>query len=156
LKGSSPSYIGYVEGREVFNGGADVVVCDGFVGNVVLKLSEGLADAIGTMLKKEISGRFWAKVGYLLARPAFQAFKKKVDYAEYGGAPLLGIEGTGVICHGGSSSKAIQNAIFQARESVAKAINDALVAQLRKGSMVPDPPGEERPAATEPAKGVGG
>lgn len=132
LKGNRSGYVGYVEGRDVFNGSVDVVVCDGFVGNVVLKLSEGLADAIGSMLKQEISTRFLAKLGYLLARPAFQAFKKKVDYAEYGGAPLLGIQGTGVICHGGSNVKAIQNAICQARESVAKAINDALVAQLSK------------------------
>lgn len=157
LKGFRSSYVGYVEGRDVFNGSVDVVVCDGFVGNVVLKLSEGLAEAIGTMLKKEISGRFWAKLGYLLARPAFLAFKKKVDYAEYGGAPLLGIEGTGVICHGGSSSKAIQNAIFQARESVSKAINDALVAQLRKSSLVQEPllRAAER-IEVEPTKGVGG
>jgi glycerol-3-phosphate acyltransferase PlsX len=160
LKGTSSSYIGYVEGRDVFNGAADVVVCDGFVGNVVLKLSEGLADAIGAMLKQEIGGRWLAKIGYLLARPAFQAFKKKVDYAEYGGAPLLGIQGTGVICHGGSSSKAIQNAIFQARESVAKAINEALVVQLRKSlfdeesltEMLARPEGEP----SLPAAGAGG
>lgn len=160
LKGGRSSYVGYVEGRDVFNGSVDVVVCDGFVGNVVLKLSEGLAEAIAAMLKKEIGSRFLAKLGYLLARPAFKAFKKKLDYAEYGGAPLLGIEGTAVICHGGSSSKAIQNAIFQARESVAKAINDAMITQLRKSATE-----QESLRAVErvgeladvaPAKGVGG
>jgi phosphate acyltransferase len=153
LKAARPSYVGYIEGRDVFNGKADVVVCDGFVGNVVLKLSEGLAEAIGNMLKKEIGGRFFARLGYLLAKPAFTAFKKKVDYAEYGGAPLLGIGGTGVICHGGSSSKAIQNAIFQARESVAKAINEALIEQLRKSTMDGEAPS---PAVFEPAKGADG
>ncbi|MEJ2199501.1 MAG: phosphate acyltransferase PlsX, partial [Desulfuromonadaceae bacterium] len=81
LKGTLSSYVGYIEGRDVFNGMADVVVCDGFVGNVVLKLSEGLADAIGSMLKKEIRQCGLAKLGYLLAKPAFKAFKKKVDYA---------------------------------------------------------------------------
>lgn len=153
LKGACPSYVGYLEGRDVYNGKADVVVCDGFVGNVVLKLSEGLADAIGSMLKQEISGRWLSKLGYLLAKPAFRAFKKKVDYAEYGGAPLLGIEGTGVICHGGSNSKAIQNAIYQAHESVAKAINEALVIQLRKSAFISESPAK---SVSEPAKGVGG
>ena len=105
-----------------------------------MKLSEGLADAIGKMLKKEIRSRFWAKLGYLLAKPAFRVFRRKVDYAEYGGAPLLGIEGTGMICHGGSSARAIQNAIYQARESVAKAINDAMVEQLRKSAFESEPP----------------
>ncbi len=131
LKDSALNYIGFVEGRDIFNGKVDVVVCDGFVGNVVLKVSEGLAEAIGVMLRREISRRFWAKIGYVLARPAFDAFKKRVDYAEYGGAPLLGIQGTGMICHGGSSAKAVMNAIGMARESVAQRVNERLVAQLQ-------------------------
>jgi glycerol-3-phosphate acyltransferase PlsX len=131
LKDSALNYAGFVEGRDIFNGKVDVVVCDGFVGNVVLKVSEGLAEAIGVMLRREISRRFWAKIGYLLARPAFDAFKKRVDYAEYGGAPLLGIQGTGMICHGGSSAKAVMNAIGMARESVAQRVNDRLVSQLQ-------------------------
>jgi glycerol-3-phosphate acyltransferase PlsX len=125
-------YVGYVEGRDIYNGSVDVVVCDGFVGNVVLKVSEGLADAIFTMLRSEIKGRFWAKLGYLLALPAFRAFRRKVDYAEYGGAPLLGIEGTGMICHGGSSPKAIRNAIRMAHDYASKRVNDRLAAQLRQ------------------------
>jgi glycerol-3-phosphate acyltransferase PlsX len=124
------NYIGYVEGRDVYSGAVDVVVCDGFVGNVVLKVSEGLADSIGQMLRTELKSRWLARVGYLLARPAFQAFKKKVDYAEYGGAPLLGIKGTSIICHGGSNVKALTNAIGQAADSVDKAMIDELVAQL--------------------------
>ncbi|WP_221252513.1 phosphate acyltransferase PlsX [Desulfuromonas versatilis] len=131
LKEAPFRYIGYVEGRDIFKGSVDVVVCDGFVGNVVLKVAEGLAEGIGAMLRREIGGRFLAKIGYLLARPAFEAFKKRVDYAEIGGAPLFGIEGTGMICHGGSSPRAIMNAIGQARQSVAKRVNDELVAQLR-------------------------
>ncbi|HER62807.1 MAG TPA: phosphate acyltransferase PlsX [Desulfobacteraceae bacterium] len=126
------NYVGYVEGRDIYNGRADVVVCDGFVGNVVLKVSEGLVEAVGTMLKKEMTSRFLAKVGFLLAKPAFKAFKKKVDYAEYGGAPLLGIDGVGMICHGGSNSKAIMNAINMACEAVASKTNEKLVAQLEK------------------------
>ena len=132
LKGAPFNYVGYVEGRDIFNGAVDVVVCDGFVGNVVLKVSEGLADALSSMLRQEFQGRFLSKIGYLLARPSFRAFKKKVDYAEYGGAPLLGIEGTGMICHGGSSSRAIMNAIRMAHDYAAKQVNEMLVAQLRR------------------------
>lgn len=125
------NYIGYIEGRDIFNGKVDVVVCDGFVGNVVLKVSEGLAETIFTMLRREIGGRFLAKIGFLLARPAFRAFRKRVDYAEYGGAPLLGIRGTGMICHGGSSVLAIKNAIHMAREAVLQNVNGRLEAQLQ-------------------------
>jgi len=132
LKGAPFNYVGYVEGRDIFNGKVDVVACDGFVGNVVLKVSEGLADAVFSMLRQEIGGRFLAKVGYLLARPAFRAFRKKVDYAEYGGAPLLGIEGTGMICHGGSSARAITNAIRMAHDYAAKRVNEKLAAQLQR------------------------
>ena len=132
------NYVGYVEGRDIYNGKADVVVCDGFVGNVVLKVSEGLVEAVGTMLKKEMTSRFLAKIGFLLARPAFKAFKKKVDYAEYGGAPLLGIDGVGMICHGGSNSKAIMNAINMACEAVASKTNEKLVAQLEKTEIQAD------------------
>ena len=134
LKGSDLNYLGFVEGRDLFNGKVDVVVCDGFVGNIVLKVSEGLAEAISSMLRREIGSRFLAKIGYLLAKPAFAAFKKRIDYAEYGGAPLLGIQGTGMICHGGSDSRAIMNAIGLARESVAQRVNDRLVEQLHLGA----------------------
>ena len=125
------NYVGYVEGRDIYNGKVDVIVCDGFVGNVVLKVSEGLAETIFTMLRREIGGRLLAKVGFLLARSAFRAFRKRVDYAEYGGAPLLGIAGTGMICHGGSSVLAIKNAIHMAREAVLQNVNGRLAAQLQ-------------------------
>ena len=136
------NYTGYVEGRDIFNGMADVVVCDGFVGNVVLKLSEWLAEAVGTMLKEEISASFLSKVGYLLARPAFKRFKKKVDYAEYGGAPLLGIAGVGMICHGGSNVKAIKNAIRFAHEKVEKKVNQRMAEKLQENLATLRPPRE--------------
>ncbi len=116
LKNSQLNYLGYVEGGDVYNGSVDVVVCDGFVGNVLLKVSEGLAVAIGTMLKQEIEGRYWAKLGYFISRPAFTAFKKRTNPAEYGGAPLLGIAGAGIICHGSSDPVALSIAIHQAEE----------------------------------------
>ncbi|RMF45006.1 MAG: phosphate acyltransferase PlsX [Deltaproteobacteria bacterium] len=119
-------YVGYVEGRDIYNGSVDVVVCDGFVGNVVLKTSEGLAEALASMLRREMSGSLLAKVGYLFARPAFKRFRRKIDYAEYGGAPLLGIAGTGMICHGGSNEKAIANAIRLAAEYIRKNVNQTL------------------------------
>ncbi len=132
LREISLDYAGYVEGRDIFNGLVDVVVCDGFVGNVVLKLSEGLAEAVGKMLKEEIKKSFFSKVGYLLSRQAFNNFKKKVDYAEYGGAPLLGIDGVGMICHGGSNAKAIKNAIRFAHEYAQKGVTRRVAEKLQE------------------------
>jgi len=116
LKNSPLNFIGNVEGRDVYAGNADVIVCDGFIGNVALKISEGVAETIGKLLAREIERSILGKVGYLLLKPAFRSFKKKVDYAEYGGAPLLGVNGVCIICHGRSSSKAIKNAIAMAIE----------------------------------------
>nr|WP_318025940.1 phosphate acyltransferase PlsX [Geoalkalibacter subterraneus] len=138
LKNSGFNYGGYVEGRDIFNGSVDVVVCDGFVGNVVLKVSEGIADAMTKMLRAEFGERLLARIGYLLARPAFKAFKKKVDYAEVGGAPLLGIEGVGMICHGGSTSIAIKNAIRMAHDFAAQDLNRKLTQHLEKIGDVPE------------------
>jgi glycerol-3-phosphate acyltransferase PlsX len=131
LKQLPMNYIGYIEGRDIFAGNADVVVCDGFVGNVVLKTSEGLADAIGQMLKEEILKSPLAKLGFLLSKGAFSRFKKKVDYSEYGGAPLLGIDGVGIISHGGSTPKAIKNAIRVAQEFSSSGANRILLEHLR-------------------------
>ncbi|MBT0665794.1 phosphate acyltransferase PlsX [Geobacter pelophilus] len=132
LKDAPISYAGYIEGRDIFAGAVDVVVCDGFVGNVVLKLSEGLSEAVGKMLKEEILKSFLPKIGFLLARPAFQRFMKKVDYAEYGGAPLLGIDGVGMICHGGSNTKAIKNAIKFAHEYAQRGVNQKMAEKLQE------------------------
>ncbi len=111
LAGSDLNFVGNVEGRDIFRGEVDVVVCDGFVGNICLKLSEGLAEAILTMLKSELESSILASMGYGLARKAFRRFRKRVDYSEIGGAPLLGIKGVAIICHGSSSPKAVRNAI---------------------------------------------
>jgi glycerol-3-phosphate acyltransferase PlsX len=132
LKQSNLHFVGNVEGRDVYGGELDVVVCDGFVGNISLKISEGLAEAAMQMLKDEIMKSFQAKIGYLLIRKAFSAFRKRVDYAEYGGAPLLGINGIGIICHGSSSSVAICNAIGEAAKLVENKVNDSIVQSLRQ------------------------
>ena len=134
LSASPLNYIGYIEGGDIFRGAVDVVVCDGFVGNVVLKVSEGLADAMGKMLKSEFNSRWTSRLGYLLAKPAFQGFRKKVDYAEYGGAPLLGIQGTGMICHGKSSARAVMNAVRVAHDYEARQVNVQLIKRLAEVS----------------------
>lgn len=136
LRATSLNYSGYVEGRDIFKGSVDVVVCDGFVGNVVLKLSEGLSDAAGRMLKKEIQKSWISKLGYLFVRGAFNRFKKIVDYAEYGGAPLLGINGVGMICHGGSSVKAIKNAIRFAHEYAGSGMPEHVSEKLSENAAV--------------------
>jgi len=133
---SSLNFIGNVEGRDIFQGDVDVIVCDGFVGNVCLKVSEGLAEAIISMLRTEMSKSFMAKIGYLLARKAFGNFGKRVDYAEYGGAPLLGINGTGIVCHGRSNAKAIKNAIKVAAEMVRNKVNGHIVQILSESNPV--------------------
>ncbi len=111
LAAADLNFVGNVEGRDVFKGDVDVVVCDGFVGNICLKLSEGLAEAVLTMLRNEIEGNLLAVMGYGLAKKAFRRFKQRVDYSEYGGAPLLGVKGTVIICHGRSGPRALKNAI---------------------------------------------
>lgn len=110
-------YLGYVEGRDIFRGDVDVIVTDGFTGNVLLKGLEGLADMVIRMMKDEVRrGGPLEKLGAWLMRPALQRFRKKTDYAETGGAPLLGIEGVALLCHGGSAAKAIKNAVLVARD----------------------------------------
>jgi glycerol-3-phosphate acyltransferase PlsX len=135
LEKSSLNFIGNVEGRDVFQGDVDVIVCDGFVGNVCLKVSEGLAEAAMQMLRDEIVKSIPAKIGYLLARHAFKSFKKRVDYAEYGGAPLLGINGIGIICHGKSSSHAIKNAILEAAKMAKGNINKDILESLAASNV---------------------
>ncbi|MBE0575005.1 MAG: phosphate acyltransferase PlsX [Desulfuromonadales bacterium] len=132
LKKTSLNYVGYTEGRDIYNGHIDVVVCDGFVGNVVLKVSEGLAEAMSLMLREELNSRLLSRLGYLLVRPALKAFRKKIDYAEYGGAPLLGIQGTAMICHGSSSPRAIMNAIKMAYDSETSQVNRKLNERLEE------------------------
>ncbi|MHB1351342.1 MAG: phosphate acyltransferase PlsX [Desulfobulbus sp.] len=132
LAASSLNFIGNVEGRDVYQGNVDVIVCDGFVGNISLKVSEGLADAAMQMLRTEILKSLRAKIGYLLIRGAFKNFRKRVDYAEYGGAPLLGINGVGIVSHGKSNATAIKNAVVVAANMVEKKVNQSIVESLAK------------------------
>lgn len=114
LNKSRLHFVGNVEGRDIFNGRVDIVVCDGFVGNVVLKVSESIADVIGKLLKQELKKSPITMLGALLAKPAFDALRKEVDYSEYGGAPLLGVAGLTIVGHGRSSPKAVRNAVAMA------------------------------------------
>ena len=123
LKNSHINFIGNLEGKEVYRGNADVIVCDGFTGNVALKISESLAEMIGANLKTLFKKNWVSKIGYFLLKSQLAEFKKKVDYSETGGAPLLGINGVCIIAHGSSSPKAIKNAINRARELIEKKIN---------------------------------
>lgn len=118
LKNSGINFIGNVEGRDVYSGMADVIVCDGFTGNVALKISEGLADTIKKLLLKELAGSWMGRLSYPFVAGPLLALKRKTDYAEFGGAPLLGVNGVCIIAHGRSSAKAIKNAIRQAKQMV--------------------------------------
>ncbi|MEJ2696407.1 MAG: phosphate acyltransferase PlsX [Candidatus Sulfobium sp.] len=120
------NFIGNIEGKDIFTGRADVVVCDGFIGNIALKISEGLAETVLRMLKREITSVSTGRVGYLLMKPAIRNFKKRTDYDEYGGAPLLGINGVSIISHGRSSAKAIRNALQVAADFAAKKVPEAI------------------------------
>jgi len=129
------NFVGYVEGRDLYNGRVDVIVTDGFTGNVVLKTSEGVADVIISMLKQALSSTTSAKMGYVLARKALRDFKKRVDYSEYGGAPLLGVRGVCIICHGGSNANAIKNAIRVAAEFAEGQVNEKIQCELAGVSL---------------------
>ena len=118
LKHSALNFVGNVEAREIFAGAADVIVCDGFTGNVALKLSEGLVEMVEELLGEELQSTFSSQVGYLLSRRAFRRFRRRVDYSEYGGAPLMGVAGLCVVGHGRSSVKAVRNAVTMAARFV--------------------------------------
>ena len=128
LKRLPLNFIGNVEGRDLYSGIADVVVCDGFIGNVALKVSEGLVQTIKSMLRESLEATLTRKMGYMLARSAFEDFRKRVDYSEYGGAPLLGVKGVCIICHGSSNPNAIKNAIRVAKEQYEGGVNQKIEA----------------------------
>ncbi len=123
-------FVGNVEGREVFAGNVDVIVCDGFIGNVALKISEGVAQLIVTMLKSALQSTLSAQVGSLLSSRAYQDFKRKIDYSEYGGGPLLGVRGVTVISHGSSNGNAMKNAIRVAAGLARAKINEKIQQEL--------------------------
>jgi phosphate acyltransferase len=132
LKSLSLNFIGNVEGRDIFSGHVDVIVCDGFVGNVALKVSEGLSEMIRKMLRESLEATVTRKIGYALSRSAYKEFKKRIDYAEYGGAPLLGLKGVCIICHGRSDSNAIKNAIRVAADFASSNMNQRIEEELRE------------------------
>jgi glycerol-3-phosphate acyltransferase PlsX len=134
LKSLSLNFIGNVEGRDLFTGNTDVIVCDGFVGNVALKVSEGLVDVIKQMLHEALEATITRKIGYVLSKAAYTAFKKRVDYSEFGGVPLLGVRGVCIICHGRSNTNAIKNAIRVASEFADGNINKHIESELSKWS----------------------
>ncbi len=126
LKSGPFNFVGNVEGRDIFSGDVHVIITDGFVGNVAVKLSEGMVETMGVMLEREMSRGFFSKLGFWLSRRAFEKVKRNLDYAEYGGALLLGVKGVGIICHGSSSPKAIKNAIRAARDFAHHHVQDRL------------------------------
>ena len=130
MKRLSLNFVGNVEGRDLFSGAVDVVVCDGFIGNIALKISEGVAQHIALFLKKALKSTIASQVGYVLSRKAYKSFRKKIDYSGYGGAPLLGVKGVTVIGHGSSNPLAIKNAIRVATELVRGGVNERIEQEL--------------------------
>jgi len=142
LRDSSLNFVGNVEGRDILAGGADVVVCDGFVGNIVLKFGESMLRFMGRHLRNEIKRSWRMKLGAALMRPAFVSFRERVDYQEKGGAPLLGVNGIVIIAHGKSSARAIENATISAGTLVANRMNQQIRDRLEASPLVAD----QRPA----------
>src|SRR6202043_2508749 len=130
LKQLPLNFIGNVEGRDIYSGKVDVIVADGFVGNVALKTSEGVANLVRATLKETLKATITRQVGYLLSRSAFHDFKKRLDHTEYGGAPLLGVKGVCFITHGSSNVNAIKNALRVAAEFAERNINDKIAKEV--------------------------
>jgi len=128
LKIAPVNFVGNVEGPDVFAGHADVIVCDGFTGNITLKVSEGLVETVESLLHDELSSTFGTRVGYLLSRQAYRRFRKRLDYSEYGGAPLVGVNGLCIVGHGRSTAKAVRNAVAMA----ARAVSDGFLENLAR------------------------
>jgi len=125
------NFVGNIEGKDIFSGKCDCVICDGFVGNIVLKVSESLVETVIEFLRREIKKNLLAKFGVLFMKTAFTGLKKQIDYAEYGGAPLLGVNGVVIICHGRSNAKAIKNAIRAAKKEVALDVNTHIIEKVK-------------------------
>jgi glycerol-3-phosphate acyltransferase PlsX len=135
LKNLPMNFVGNVEGRDVFRGDVDVIVCDGFIGNIALKISEGLVEHIGAMLKKAIKSSLASQVGYVLSKQAFDSFRKRTDSSETGGAPLLGVRGITIIGHGRSNPTAIKNAIRIAAELCRARVNEKIEQELSASAV---------------------
>lgn len=157
LRDSGLNFIGNIEGKEIFNGGADVIVCNGFTGNLALKVMESTADMIAQFLRGEASGSWLTRLGFFLARPTFRKFRKRIDYAEYGGVPLLGIRGCVVIGHGRSSPRAIYNAIRVGADFVNNRVIERIQEEIpRLGNSSPAEDLGSLPKTAEGAPGGGG
>jgi glycerol-3-phosphate acyltransferase PlsX len=136
FENSKLNFIGNIEGGAILQDKADVVVCDGFVGNIILKFAESFNKVYSSNLRRRIGKRLQYNLGAYLLRPAFRRLKKTFDYAEYGGVPLLGVNGVVIICHGSSSPKAIRNAIFEAEKIIRERVNDKIKQELNKKTLV--------------------
>jgi glycerol-3-phosphate acyltransferase PlsX len=132
LSKSQLNFVGNVEGKDILKGAADVIVCDGFVGNVILKFAESIVGMVYSTIKEKVAANLRSKLGAFLLTPAFAKFKRKLDYEEYGGAPLLGIDGVCIICHGKSSPKAIRNAINLTVRIINSGVNKQIKYQLQR------------------------
>ena len=136
IKGLNLNFLGNVEGRDLFGGDVDVIVCDGFIGNVALKVSEGLGDMVKVLLRDALESTITGKIGYAISKTAFSEFKKRLDYSEYGGAPLLGVRGVCIISHGRANANAIKNAIRVAAEFCHGKVNQRIEEELVVGSAI--------------------
>ncbi len=137
LKELPIQFVGNVEGGDIYSGTADVIVCDGFVGNVALKVSEGVAEMIKGLLDESFRTSLVRKFGYLLSRGAYRDLRKRIDYSEYGGAALLGVQGVAIVCHGRSDANAIKNAIRVARDFSTGNINEQIERTLAAAQNIP-------------------
>jgi len=131
LEKSKINFIGNVEGKDLFTGKCDIIICDGFVGNVALKVSESAAEAMQKFLKRHLLNSIWGKIGLIFMMPSLKRFKKEIDYAEYGGALLLGVNGVVIIGHGRSNKRAIKNAIRVAKEEIERQVNSKILEALK-------------------------
>ena len=154
IKALPLNFVGNVESRDLFNGKADVLVCDGFVGNVALKISEGMAETVRFLLRQSLQATITRQVGFMLSRQAFVDFKKRLDYSEYGGAPLLGIKGVCIISHGSSNGNAIKNAIRVASEFANSRLNQVIERQIADASSQLEN-NNAKPAVASHAGGIG-
>jgi glycerol-3-phosphate acyltransferase PlsX len=145
LKNLDLNFIGNVEGSDIYAGDVDVIVCDGFVGNVALKVSEGVVDLVKLVMRESLEASITGKIGYAIAKNAFTTFRKRLDYSEYGGAPLLGVRGVCIICHGRSNANAIKNAIRVAKEFSEGKVNQLIEQELARSAFGENGNHVERP-----------
>ncbi|MFY9402267.1 MAG: phosphate acyltransferase PlsX [Candidatus Omnitrophota bacterium] len=131
LSKSRLNFIGNIEGKSLFSGKSDIIITDGFVGNVALKVSESAAEAMQTFLKRHLLSNLMGKIGLFFLLPSLKRFKKDIDYAEYGGAPLLGVNGVVIIGHGRSNARAIKNAVRVANEQIKRKVNDKILEAIK-------------------------